>query len=120
MRNIRTIKAAVFLLLLLLLSALAFIYLYSKPKKLTSHSSPTGKYAVIVYEVRSPGFFSASECRAVLKSGHKKIDSMDFSVANDGGKICADNFEFEWKSDCVKITTHGSEQSDKSYYLFYY
>ncbi len=115
-----TIKAIVNIHLILTVLMMFHIFVIDKiPEKRAEFNCPDNDLKLVVYEIGSPEFYSANECKAVLYNGHSSVDEIEFEVYNDGGNVGESSFSIEWEDSRAIITAKGIEQGNKHYSLYY-
>ncbi len=78
------------------------------------------QYKLVIYQVGEPDFpFGATYCSLELSRDDNKIDEMEAAIHNDGKRIDSENFDVVWMENGVAVTTHGEEQDDRTYVLYF-
>lgn len=94
----------------------------SEFKKVTivDSSSENGKYELIVQKVGEPEFpFGSAKGRLLLVGEDGIVSKYDFTVANDGCPLMAEQIMFFWHDNSVDVLLSGGEQQDELVKLFY-
>lgn len=79
-----------------------------------------GRYQLVIYEIGEPDWpFGSTHCRFVLYDNTKQINTLNFSIRNDGAPAQGENFHTYWGTDNVMTRVSGEEQEDNFYSLYF-
>ena len=122
MRLVAIIATGMILLLFLLAIAGVVWFDWNNHQKAThieTLTSPDGRYALRMEQIGNPAFFDAADGRAALyETGScEPIETLRFSVANDGAGLFPENWQVTWEEKRVILTVKGLEEPEKSYEL---
>ncbi len=94
----------------------------NEEKFITSQNSPDGNYTVFLYQVGIPKWsFGSVNAKLILEDNTgKKIDEVNFELANDGAGVHVKNLtSITWTENNVEVLIDADEAPEECYVLNY-